>query len=205
MKRSRLRFWLIALAVIGVLGLGIWQWGTYGPFEVTVNTPGSNLEQVVVRLNRFTRSWTIHGVRVTYSETRVGWSNEPIIFPRKFVCFCLTPPVLTYAASHPTFFFFNGTVPTRRFGISRSEPGRMVLLRDHANSGSQLAPILNSYMYDIEHEYVPHVQLPQSRIGEYMQQVRDEISALPLAENQKAHYLQQVGTIEASLRERAQH
>jgi hypothetical protein len=56
----------------------------------------------------------------------------------------------------------------------------------------------------LEHYYVPHVKLPEPLLGEYMQQARDEISALPFPENRKAYELQELSRLETALREGAQ-
>jgi hypothetical protein len=120
-RQTRLRAWLIALAAAAVLALVTWQWGSYGPFEVTVATTDRNLEQVAVTLAYIRPSG--HGTYSTYKQTRTGRSNEPIRFPRGFVCFCASPPGISYWVVHPSLYGGRGEISSeqvRRIGVTRA-------------------------------------------------------------------------------------
>jgi hypothetical protein len=120
-RQTRLLKWLIALAAAAVLALVTWQWGSYGPFEVTVATADRDLEQVVVTLAYIRPSG--HGTYATYKQTRTGRSNEPIRFPRGFVCFCASPPGISYWVTHPSLYGGRGEISStqvRRLGVTRA-------------------------------------------------------------------------------------
>jgi hypothetical protein len=196
---------LLATSAAGVLALAVWQWGSYGSFEVAVSTPGRNLEQVVVTLRHTVPSLSGHGSRSTYSEMRVGRSNEPIRFPRRFVCFCLTAPTMSYSAYHPAFVNGDGGFERsqmRHLGVSRATPQPVSGWREY--SGTDIGGILDTWLYALETWYVPNVRLPEPLIDEYLQEARREIFALPIPDGQRPPRLQQLGQIEAALRARAQ-
>jgi hypothetical protein len=196
---------LLATSAAGVIALAVWQWGSYGPFEVTVSTPGRNLEQVVVTLRHAVPGFSGHGSRSTYSETRVGRSNEPIRFPRRFVCFCLTAPAMSYGAYHPTFVHAEGGIERsrmRHLGVSRAMP--QPVSGWSAYPGADVGGILDTWLYALETWYVPNAQLPEPLIEEYLREARRDIMALPIPDGQRRPRLQQLGQIEAALRARAQ-
>jgi hypothetical protein len=200
-----LKKWLLVTSAAAVLALGIWQWGSYGPFEVTVSTPGRNLEQVVVTLRHTVPGFSGHGSRSTYSETRAGRSNQPIRFPRRFVCFCLTAPAMSYGAYHPVFVNGGGGIERgdmRHFGVSRAPPQPVSGWREF--SGTDVGGILDTWLYALETFYVPNARLPEPLIEEYLQEARREIFALPIPDEQRPPRMQQLSQIEAALRARAQ-
>jgi hypothetical protein len=205
-KKSRLRSWAIALAAIGTLALGLWQGGSYGPFEVTVNTPGRNLDQVVVWLYYRTPDITGHGALFTYSETLVGSSNKPIRFPRRFVCLCFRP-VLQYGAWHPAFVQVSGIVRSRQFGVSRSNDGHMIMLRDHVESStpeSELVNVVDSHLYFLQQKYAAHAQPTEPLVNELTRGLRNEIASLAIPEIHRANFMTRIDQLEATLRSRAQ-
>ncbi len=197
--------WLLAISAVAALALGAWQWGSYGPFEVTVSTPGRDLEQVVVRLRHTVPNLSGHGSRSTYSETRVGRSNGPIRFPRGFVCFCFTAPAMSYGAWHPTFVNGDGGIgpgEVRHFGVSRAAPQPVSGWREV--SGTDVGGFLDTWLYALETWYVPNARLPEPFIQGYLQEARREILALPIPDEQRPPRMQQLDQIEAALRARAQ-
>ncbi len=94
--------------------------GQLWPFDITVNTPGRTLDEVVVTLAFATPSG--HGWTPTYFEVRTGRSNEPIRFPRGFLCLCLKTPSMLVSGLHPAFFSATDAIePTtpRHIGFTR--------------------------------------------------------------------------------------
>jgi hypothetical protein len=212
------------LAAAAVLAISIWQWGSYGPYEITVLTPGRMLEQVVVEL-AFVRT-SGEGTRSTYRKLRVGRSNEPIRFPRGFVCLCLHAPPLVYFPVHPAFLGSWGTVPAdamRHIGVTRAPPQPVgswqQAVRDYEGTMSALHPgdnpedaqrrrdrdlgsMFETFLRKLELQYLPHAHLSAADSAAYMEEVRLQLMSLPLSPEYKERLQGRVNALAAALRAR---
>ncbi|MGI0117185.1 hypothetical protein [Zooshikella sp. RANM57] len=83
-----------------IIGLSIWQLGSYGPFEIVLETD-EPVEDVVIYLGYYHA--TDHGVGGSYSEKRIVKTGQKIHFPRGWVgrFWPDRPPVLTLSVYHP--------------------------------------------------------------------------------------------------------
>jgi len=205
--------WGIAVGVVALAYVGLWQWGSYGPFEIVINTPTRTLDEVVVRLS--------HGIayehrsKETYSQTRAGHSNEPIRFPRGFVCLCLRRPSMTVFALHPAFFSFAHTVresSMRHLGVMRVTTNAVKLWPEAKFTDVRIAPqdadrvlggLLVIWVRRLENEYVPNAHLPLAAVKPTMDEARQQLESQPVSEEIKTSMRSRLNAIEAQLRERA--
>jgi hypothetical protein len=215
--------WTVILGAIALLAVGVWQWGSYGPFEITVNTPGRTLDEVVVTV----AFATVYGHRskATYFEVRTGRSNEPIRFPRGYVCVCLRRPSMLVSGIHPAFFSATDSIPPttlRHIGVTRmtSRPpstwqGAFATFREvrksmhmdeapaQTDADINLGGLYSEWLRDLESNYVANAHLPIASVKPSVDVARQELESLPISEELKTKLRSRVDDLEVRLRERA--